>query len=158
MIALQSDQSYGQAYYSKSSLSIRNYLFINSINNEKRWLLNSNEYLISDTDLLQNASDSENSKTVKAILYQVIKRDTNGDKRLTAKDKLSLGISSVNGENYKEVIKMLDSFLGYRVIDENRALIVYQRGESGYSARLNLTTMSIESETEIPKIRARNSP
>jgi hypothetical protein len=36
MIPLHSDQSYAQAYYSKSSQSTRNILFINSATNDKK--------------------------------------------------------------------------------------------------------------------------
>lgn len=46
VVPLESGQSYSQAYYSKSSTSYRNFLFINSSTNEQSWLFPSNKWLI----------------------------------------------------------------------------------------------------------------
>lgn len=71
---------------------------------------------------------------------------------------LAIGVLGFSGYNYIELIDSLDSFLGYRVLDENKALIVYQKGGYGYSAMLNFINMSIEGESEIPKLSAKNRP
>ena len=83
MIPLNSDQSYAQSYYSKSSSSARNYLFINSKDNEKHWLFGTNKYLVSDVALLSEKDYDSDSSKVRVILYRIVKNDTNGDKRLT---------------------------------------------------------------------------
>ncbi len=70
MIPLISEQHYDQSYYGKSSLSARNYLFIDSRNNEKRWVLKSNENLIARLDQLADRNDTGGRGEAKAILFR----------------------------------------------------------------------------------------
>lgn len=152
MIPLNSDQSYAQSYYSKSSSSARNYLFINSQNNEKHWLFKTNHYLIADTDLLSEKEYGSDEREVRAILYKIVKSDTNNDKRLTNDDLQTVGLSFPSGKGYKEILKGIDLFIGHRLIDKDTLLIVFQRKGVGFSANVNLSAFTISNETELPKV------
>lgn len=152
MIPLNSDQSYAQSYYSKSSSSARNYLFINSLSNEKHWLFETNQYLIADTDFLSEKEYGSKEREVRAILYKIVKSDTNHDERLTNDDLQTVGLSLPSGKRYREILNGIDLFIGHRLIDKDTLLIVFQRKGIGFSANVNLSDFTISNETELPKV------
>lgn len=152
MIPLYSDQKYDQSYYSKSTSSARNYLFINSRTNKKHWLFSTNRYLIVDVAFLSEAENAENEKKVRALLYRIVKKDTNGDKRLTHDDLQVIGLSRPSGKGYKEVLNGIDVFVGQRLVDEDTLLLVYQRKGVGYSANVKLSDFHFFNESELPKV------
>jgi len=152
MIPLNSNQSYAQSYYSKSSSSVRNYLFINSLNNEKHWLFNTNDYLIADTELLSENEYGSSERDILAILYKVIKSDSDSDNRLTNKDLQTISISLPNGMGYKEILNGVDNFIGKKIVDKKTLLILFQKEGLGYSANVNLTEFTVSNKTELPKV------
>lgn len=152
MIALNSDQSYAQSYYGKSTSSARNYLFINGRNNEATWLFRTNQYLVTDTDILSVKESGSNEQRAEAIFYRVVKKDTNNDKRLTDDDLLSIGLSLPSGKGYKEILDGIELFVGHKYLDKNRILIVFQKGGVGYSANINLKGFAVSNITQIPKV------
>jgi hypothetical protein len=147
MIPLNSDQSYAQSYYGKSSSSARNYLFINSLKNEKHWLFETNQYLIAGTDFLSEKEYGSDEREVRAILYKIVKSDTNHDERLTNDDLQTVGLSLPSGKRYREILNGIDLF-----IDKDTLLIVFQRKGIGFSANVNLSDFTISNETELPKV------
>ncbi len=153
IIPLHSEQSYSKGSYSKSASSTRNYLFINVLNNNKYWLFGKNDYLITQTHQLPNTSYGEQAKNTKAILYYVVKSDTNNDKTLTSSDSLTVAISKPSGKNYVELLKDIDFVNGYQTIGENSVILVFQRDNIGYSANIDLETLSISGEEQLPSVQ-----
>ena len=153
MIPLHSEQSYSRGSYSKSTSSARNYLFINSENNRKYWLFGKNDKLITQINQLPNTSYNEKPKDVKAILYYVVKSDTNDDELLTSSDLLTVAASKPNGKGYVEILKDVDFVNGYKTINKNSTLLVFQRANVGYSAILNLDELSISEEEQLPSVQ-----
>ncbi|MBT3041009.1 MAG: hypothetical protein KME37_18960, partial [Candidatus Thiodiazotropha sp. (ex Codakia orbicularis)] len=152
MVPLNSDQSYAQSYYSKSASSARNYLFIDSKNNDQHWLFKNNEQLIADKTMLSEHGYGNEERNVRAILYQVIKKDTDKDSRLTSKDLKTISISHSNGSGYKELTQGVDIFVGQHTVDENTLLIVYQKQGVGYSANVSLSNLALSNEQKLPKV------
>ena len=151
-IPLVSDQKYAQSYFSKSSDSVRNYLYIDTENNYKNWLFKTNDYLVADIDYLSEKENSAEGRIVRAILYTVIEKDTNEDKRLTDKDKKIIAISMPNGQNYIKLLFGVDTIIGHKVLDREKIYIIYQKQNIGYSAYISLKNFTIDNETELPKI------
>ncbi|AOX02782.1 hypothetical protein BJP34_28055 [Moorena producens PAL-8-15-08-1] len=155
MVPLYSDQSYSQSYYSKSTRSTRNYLFLDSETGNSKWLFAKNDYLIASDRFISETNDKENnrleSKPVIAVLYQLIKQDTNGDGRLTNNDMLTIALTHPNGNDYQEVLSGVDKFLGYKVLKANSLLILYQRDGIAYSAKVSLENFTLSNEKEIAK-------
>ena len=152
LIPLISDQSYAMASYSKSSNSVRNYLFIDILNNDKQWLFQTNANLITDIDFLTENENEAEARKVLAILYRIISKDKNGDNRLTDEDGISIAISRPNGHGYKEIINDVDRFVGHQVINKGSMLLIFQKDGIGYTANLSLTDFSVSDEAELPKI------
>jgi hypothetical protein len=152
MIPLYSDQDDNESSYSKSSTSARNYLFINSQDNTKNWLFKTNKYVITDTELLSEKDYDAADRKVRAILFRIIKADSNNDQRLTDDDLQSFGLSMPDGLGYTEILSDIDLFVGSRLIDEETLLIVFQRSGIGYSANIDLNGFVISHEAELPKV------
>ncbi|NEP53218.1 MAG: hypothetical protein F6K65_32225 [Moorea sp. SIO3C2] len=155
MVPLYSDQSYTQSYYSKSTRSTRNYLFLDSETGKSKWLFANNDYLIASDRLISETNNKTNnsgeSKPVIAVLYHLIKKDTNGDGRLTNDDSMTIAFTHYNGNDYQEVVSGVDRFLGYKVLNANSLLILYQRDGIAYSAKVSLDNFALSNEKEIAK-------
>jgi len=152
MIPLKSDKNHTQSYGSNSYSSVRNYLFINSQNNNKFWLFKTNKYWIANADLLPADEYGSKKRDVRAILYKVVKYDSNDDNRLNIHDLKTVAISLPNGKKYKEILEGIDVFVGQRLIGKNTLLIVYQKKGVGFSASVNLSDFTIANEAELPKV------
>lgn len=152
MIPLKSEQNYDQSYYGKASSSARNYLFIHSKTNQKKWLLSSNDYLISDFELLTEQDFRSQEQQIRAILYRVVKQDSNQDQRLTVQDQQTIALSLPSGANYREIIADIDLFVGHHLVDENTLLLVYQKQGIGYSANVSLDGFELSHQEELPAI------
>ena len=153
MVPLNAEQSYARGSYSKSASSTRNYLFINVETSTKYWLFGKNDYLITQTNQLPNTLYEESSKDTKAILYYVIKADTNNDKSLTSSDALTVAISKPNGKKYTELLKDIDFVNDYKTINETSVILVFQRNNIGYSATIDLEHLSISGEEQLPSVQ-----
>jgi hypothetical protein len=152
-IPLYCDQTYTQSYYSKEAKSTRNILFIDAPGSDRHWLFDANEYLIAEHRLITEGSIHKEGSIVKAILYSVVKKDTNGDKRLTTKDQKDIALSAPNGRNYKEILNGIDSLLGHELVNRDTILLLYQKQGIAYSANVGLSDFSIMSQSELPKIK-----
>ena len=155
MIPLNSDQSYTRSYYSKSPYSTRNNLFIHTDTDQKRWLLDTNEYFIMKDEMLSVEKYDAKDRKVRAILYHMVKEDTNGDNRLTHDDLSVVAFSKPDGREFREILSDLDVFIGHRVLDQNSTLLIYQKKGKGYSAILSLDNFVLSSATELPKVGRR---
>ncbi|MEM7537716.1 MAG: hypothetical protein AAF639_36435, partial [Chloroflexota bacterium] len=153
-------QAYDQSFSRKASLSVRNYLFIHSETNEQHWLFDTDAYLIannvhlSEKTLLEKTLPEKTTmdkNDVQAILYQVIKTDTNGDQRLNYMDLQTIGVSLPNGKDYTAIVSEIDLLIGHRFIDSDTLLVLYQKDGTGYSLRISLPDFTIMDETELIK-------
>lgn len=153
MIPLHSEQNYSRGSYSKSASSTRNYLFINSEKDDKYWLFGRNDYLITQANQLPNTRYDEQAKDAKAILYYVVKSDTNNDKTLNSSDLLTVAISKPDGKNYVELLKDIDFVNGYKAISEKTVILVFQRNNIGYSAYIDLDGLSISGKQQLPSVQ-----
>jgi len=153
MMPLHSEQRYSRGSYSKSASSVRNYLFINAVSRKNYWLFGKNDYLITQTNKLPNTGYGEGSKDTKVILYYVVKSDTDNDKKLTSSDSLTVAISKPNGKSYVELLKGIDFVNGYKTINENSMIIVFQRNNIGYSAKIDLENLLISGEEQLLSVQ-----
>ncbi len=150
LIPLNSDQNYAQAYASKSSLSVRNYLFLNTNTNEVSWLLENNEYLLNRRVMLYTETEDVEENLPLAHLYEVIKSDTNSDNRLNRNDLITLALSRIDGTGYTEVVKEIDSLIGHKINEQGVLLVLYKKDSEAFSAHINLTNFTLSNKTNLP--------
>lgn len=154
IVPLYTKQTFSQMYSSgsKSSNAMRNILFSNMRAETNAWLLPSNKFLITQHILMGNRYRADRREDVVSIFYHIVKRDTNGDKNLTSHDKLTLALSTPEGERYTEVIDNVDDVLGYDLLDKDAIAVMFNRDEQGYIAYIDLSDFSVKKEIELPKV------
>lgn len=148
-------QSYSRgSYSSKSTSSQRNYLFVDLKNSkDKHWLLPDNESLIFSNVQIPARSVAGEPR---AILYTLVTKDTNDDRRLTASDLLTISVSKPNGKNYRVVAEGVSRLLGYKPIDDSQMAVIYKRDRSIYSQLVNLDNWDYAVTTKPTLIHTEN--
>jgi hypothetical protein len=149
MLQLRSDQSYAESYYSKSLEATRNILFINTKTNKHKWLFDTNKYLIDEYKLLAKNEYQNDSNKVKAVLYSVIKEDTNNDNRLNSSDKSIIALSSPSCNFYKEIFNNVQRLIGSKLLEDEKILILYKKNEIVYSSIITIKDFSIISNNKL---------
>jgi len=139
LVPLYSDQNYRQSYYGKSTLSTRNLLFIDSNSLTKRWLFKEHNYLIERHSPLSYSAPSGTGPVV-AMLYQVVKQDSNQDQRLSAEDLSNLSISRPDGSGYRQLVGNIESLIDYQLLAEQQLLVLYKQQGQSYLAKFALAS------------------
>lgn len=148
VLASKAFNSYDHGYFSPS----RNLLFINEKTREMKWLFNDNTQMIVQIEMLSILKRYDKDRKIDAIVYQIIRKDTNGDNRLTSDDLIDIAISLPDGSQYKEVLQSVERVLGATSLGDGEILILYQYKGGGYASTFGLQNMSIKDTKEIPKI------
>ena len=139
---------YSRDYFAPS----RNLLFINKQTREMRWLFKDNRQLIADIDMVSILKPYDKNRKIDAILYRVIRKDTNGDNKLTSEDVADIAISFPDGTRYKEVFQSVERLFGALNLGGQDVLILYQSKGRGYASTIRLADMSVQDTKEMPKI------
>lgn len=156
---LYSDQKYTSGSMRKSASSVRNYMFINKASKEKYWLLTHNQFLFIDTDFIRPLANSlkyinkQKLLPTEAILYTLVKNDTNGDDKLTKNDRMSIAISQNDGTRFTELLQDIDYLNGYTILNKNKMLIVYQQDSIAYSATIDLSSLTLSNQEALPSVQ-----
>jgi hypothetical protein len=151
MVPLNSDQSFTRGYFSKSSNSTRNYLFVNTQTLDRKWLFNHTDYLIEQARRL-SVKEYNSEEPVLAILYSLVKLDSNEDNRLTASDLTTVAISKPDGSGYVEVLNDIEKVIDTTLLSDKELFFMYQANGISYSAVLDLKTFSISNQKKLPKV------
>ena len=151
MIPLHSDQSFDRAYFSKSSNSTRNYLFINTETSQEKWLFDHTNYLIERSDKLRRG-DYNSKEPIIVILYQLVKLDSDHDNRLSSADLTTIAITKPDGSGYKELIKEVELVVDHTLLNEKELFLIYQKSGVSYSAILNLENMELTKTRVLSKV------
>lgn len=151
MAPVNSQQNYRQNYYDKQASSIRNYLFLNANDKSARRLVRRNDFLFLNAQevVLQRRED----KIVRGIWYEVVKADSNNDKRLSNEDKKIIAISDVSGSDYTEVIDEVDRVLGSHQKNSTTLLVFYELDNREYVGEISLIRRALIEKQVLPSIR-----
>jgi hypothetical protein len=128
----------------------KNILFVNTVSNQMKWLFPTNNQLITEVRLLSKSQDYGKRK-IEAIMYELVQKDTNGDKKLTADDASLIAFSMPDGSRYAEVISGADRVIDVLLVEKS-VFIMFQTQGVGYSATLRLSDMSAIGRSELPKV------
>jgi hypothetical protein len=149
----------GQSYsvgsiYSKGSQQVVNLLFLNSSTNESRWLFNGVGQLLLDShDLFNKLKDApDQPRAAVAVVYVIVEKDTNGDKRLTEKDATTLAASAADGTNYRKLIEGIDQLYSVKQIADDKVLVLYQKNRETISELYGVPSMAPLMQASVPKV------
>ena len=151
MIPLYSDQTFDRSYFSKSLNSTRNYLFVNSNTSAKNWLFSHTDFLIEKTDKLQEGG-YDSKKPVIAILYQLIKLDSDQDERLSTDDLITLAITKPDGTAYLELMEDIEIIIDHTIINKDELFLIYRKAGISNAAVIDLNSFEIIENNQIPSI------
>lgn len=128
-----------------------NYLFINPDNGESHWLwqppmpLVLNEYALTrPKEKVQGGSPG--------ILALTVDKDTNADKWLSEEDKKTLVVIKPDGRSIVKLLENITQMSSVAQVDENKVLLVYEKGDKSFAATYLLKAYSITQEKELPEI------
>lgn len=153
IIPLYSEQSFSLNYSGyKATTSTRNILFSDLHNETNKWLLPHNKYLITEHKLINESNSYNSDENIVTILYKIVKNDTNNDSRLTENDKLIISLSEPDGNNYTEVLKNVDTIIGYELINKEVIAILYSREKQSFTAYIGLNGFKLKKEIKLPKL------
>ncbi len=140
-----------QNSYNKKALTIRNYLFVNANDKSTQKLVPNNDFLFLNAQevFLERRTD----KIVKGMWYEVVKSDSNNDKRLDAQDKKTIAVSDVSGGDYTEVIDEVDRFLGSHQKNATTLLVFYELDGREYVGEISLLKRVLVENFVLPSIR-----
>jgi hypothetical protein len=124
---------------------VNNYVFVNRQDLSSRKLFPDNRSTILAAEQLGEAGTEgtgSNQKTivknVKAVLYQVVKADTNSDKKLNRDDQKAIAIADVNGGNYKELVTGIDRVINIHAQSKDKRIVFYQIGSGYFAASIDI--------------------
>jgi hypothetical protein len=140
--------------YSGGSQQVVNLLFLNISTNESRWLFNGVGQSVLDSHTLFNKLKDANdpSRAAVAVVHVVVERDTDGDKRLTEKDAISLATSATDGTNYRKLIEGVDQLYSVKQIADDKVLVLYQKNRETVSALYGVPSMALLMQASVPKV------
>jgi hypothetical protein len=128
---------------------VNNYVFVNRQDLSSRKLFPDNRSIILAAQQLGEAGTEgtgSNQKTVvknvKAVLYQVVKADTNNDKKLNREDQKVIAIADVNGANYKELVTGIDRVINIHAQSKDKRIVFYQTGQDYFAASIDIPSRS----------------
>ena len=137
--------------YSGGSQQVVNLLFLNISTNESRWLFNGVGQLVLDSHTLFNKLKDANDPS-RAVVHVVVEKDTDGDKRLTEKDAISLATSATDGTNYRKLVEGVDQLYSVKQIADDKVLVLYQKNRETVSALYGVPSMALLMQASVPKV------
>ncbi|MBP0019159.1 MAG: hypothetical protein J7647_16610 [Cyanobacteria bacterium SBLK] len=150
LLPLSSYQSYDRPSYTKSTESTRNFLFFDSETGEQNWLFPHYDYLIVSDRHLVESSPNPQTQPVLAILYSLVQKDSDGDKRLSPRDRLTVALSQPNGGEYREILTDVEKILGHQLLDRETLIIFYQSEDHARVAKISLKDFTAIEQTQLP--------
>ncbi|CAA0106911.1 Uncharacterised protein [BD1-7 clade bacterium] len=157
VVPLQSGKNIGASYFKKNPVSVRDLLFIRVKSDEKQWLFDRTDFLILEYAFLADNS-YRSDVPVKAVIYQVVKTDTNNDQRLSYDDTITIGLSHPDGSEYTELVTDVTKVIGRDWVDDDRLMLLYVKEGKAWSAVVDLDRFSFEDVSELPAISAQANP
>jgi hypothetical protein len=139
--------------YSGGSQQVVNLLFLNISTNESRWLFNGVGQVLDSHTLFNKLKDANDpSRAAIAVVHVVVEKDTDGDKRLTEKDAISLATSATDGTNYRKLIEGVDQLYSVKQIADDKVLVLYQKNRETVSALYGVPSMALLMQASVPKV------
>jgi hypothetical protein len=139
-------------YSGYSGYEIYNYVFFSSETETFNRLLPTNEYVVLQIAGFPPGTPTEKPEDFEPVrwwLYMLAKADTDKSGILDYKDKLTIGVTDVGGNNPIEVIPDADSVLGHILKDDDVLFVIYHSLDKNYIAKIDLPGRQVISTTEM---------
>lgn len=144
-------------FYSRKGGGIANLVFLDAGSLESHRLFDTNQYTILEAKQypLGEQTPTQDAKKIKPtarFVYQVLKKDTNGDKYLDARDERTIGISDAFGKQYVEVLTDISQLLNLQALTGDRMLVVYVKNGTKMASILDLSQRKVVQTNALTKL------
>jgi hypothetical protein len=157
------------SYYSReaSGNEVRNIVFLDSKTLSSSQLFATNESVILRTSKYPNSqtgpapppyldppyvSPQDKNTVIQWLVYQIVKKDTNGDGDKDSKDLRTIAVSNVDGGDYIELLHGISGMNSMNMIEEGELIVVYSEGDVNKASILDLMNQMVVKTEEIIEI------
>lgn len=132
---------------------VRNVVYLVGPELDAHWLYKTHKYLIEDIEQLKaKGYECDSAAQTVALLYKVVKDDSNGDGKLSEKDLITVSLTKPDGTVYTE-LGNFDSVIDYETDVEGEYLtLVIQKGDNISALKYSLADFKKLSEKMLTKI------
>lgn len=156
---LEAEETYRFGSGPKEAGSIRNYLFLDPVTRQTRWLKKDFDSLIVDTKSLPEAEYNQPRKNTLINVYTLVAKDTNQDQRLSRNDDKQIAISKPDGSGFRVLVPAADRVNEVTFVRGSTLLILYSLGQKLMGAELTLADLDASPKSyEIDLGKALGSP
>jgi hypothetical protein len=142
-VELTSEQDYGSGLALKSSWATRNFLFYDYEKDAFHWLVEGNGQLFPWYAEIPAEVYGRKRDPVRAVLYEVVREDTNDDGRLNVRDISALAISDPSGNSFKILIENIGVLKNHVPIGTTGSLVFYEMDETMHVAEIDLVRQEV---------------
>ncbi len=140
--------SSGSGYESET----RNVLFLTGSEKTARWLFPKQNNLILVTAQLSEESKDAKDNPIKALYFEYVKDDTDGDGKLSNQDNSSVALSKPDGSGFVEVLHGVSRVLSFEMIGSQYLSVVYQVDKTVRHAKFSVFSLTKEADQEIVNV------
>lgn len=149
MIHLTTEGNSSKLSYGGGS-ETRNVLFLSREDKAARWLFKGHHRLIVEaTQMPEEKSNSENDHVARAIYFEYVEQDTNGDSSLSKTDAATIGFAMPDGTGFVTVLKNVTQVFSHEMADREHISIVFQSGTKVRHARIAVAGFKIISDQAV---------
>jgi len=140
---------------SYSGLPARNFVFLDQETLQSHMLFETNQQLVSELSQVGNPGNpsapvlEKPAKTVRWLMFRVVRQDTDNDKRLDDDDLFAVGFTDAAGKNYSDVIPRVERILGTGVVSEDRVTLAYVIDGRALASLIDIPSRSIVGTQDI---------
>lgn len=130
----------------------RNVLFLTGHEKTARWLFPKQNNLIFVAAQLREESKNSQENPAKALYFEYVKDDSNGDRKLSIQDLSSIALTKPDGSGFVEVLHGVSRVLSYEMLGSQYLVVVYQVGKVVRYAKFSVLSFAKESDQEIVNV------
>ena len=138
----------GSGYASET----RNVLFLTGTEKKARWLFPKQSNVILVAAQLREQSNDLKEAPAKALYFEFVTEDTDGDGKLSSQDRSNVALSKPDGTAFIQVLSGVDRVLSYEMLNDKQLSVVYQVGKIVRHARFSASSLTKEIDQEIVNV------
>jgi hypothetical protein len=127
----------------------RNVLFLNGEEKAARWLFKDNKSLFLTVAQLHEQSSKKEDAPTKALYFEYVSNDTDGDGNLSSADHSNVGLAKPDGTGFIAIVTNANRVFSYDLIGTNMLSIVFQKEGKVRHLRISIPGFKIMSTQEI---------
>jgi hypothetical protein len=154
-VPLFREQKRDLSYYSKSSGdNTVNELYVDSSTGKSKWLFAGTDRLI--LNQLQTMQQLKSDQPIAtSILYSLVDKDTNNDKRLSPQDVTSIGYASLDGTVYTPLLDNIGKLYSVEQVADDKVMVIYFRNGESRLITYALPNYAILVDQVLPKLESK---